>query len=253
MEKLNVIAITQARMSSTRLPGKVLMTINNESMLSIHFKRVSKSKLISKHVLATSTTLADTTIEKFAHESEITVFRGDEDNVLKRFIDCLSSFDKVDYVVRLTADCPLIDAEVIDDCIRLIDKEKLDYVSNCVEPTFPDGMDVEVFTYQSLLKAFTEAILNSDKEHVTPYIWRNSTIKGGVLFNAKTLKHTADYSSVRLTVDEQSDFDLIESLIAKFGTDAPWLTYANDVIENKIISNQSILRNEGYLKSLKKD
>lgn len=248
-----IVAITQARMSSSRLPGKVLKEVSGKSLVKIHFERVSKSKCITEHILATSNSSADDALEKFAKENKVKYFRGDENNVLERFIECLKSFDKVDYVVRLTADCPLVDADLIDACINLIREKKLDYVSNCIEPTFPDGIDIEVFTYDAIQKAHREATLKSDKEHVTPYIWRNSNLKNGTLFKAYTLKCENDYSKVRLTVDEPLDFDLIVELVNKFGTNEPWLTYANYVLTHSSILNQSIKRNEGYIKSLKKD
>jgi spore coat polysaccharide biosynthesis protein SpsF len=250
---MNIIAITQARMSSTRLPGKVLKEINGKSLLKIHFDRVSKSKLISKHILATSNNMSDDIIAKYAKQHQITCFRGDENNVLKRFVDCLSNYKNLDYIVRLTADCPLIDPIVIDECIKLIIETKVDYVSNCIEPTFPDGIDVEIFKYSSLINAFENANLNSEKEHVTPYIWNNSNIKGKSMFSAITLKYKTDYSKIRLTVDETNDFNVVEELINKFGTNESWLTYANELVSRTNVLNQSIQRNEGYLKSTKND
>ncbi|MFN7910579.1 MAG: cytidylyltransferase domain-containing protein [Bacteroidota bacterium] len=250
---MNVIAITQARMSSTRLPGKVLKTINGKELVKIHFERVSKSKLISKHILATSNKSTDDALAIFAQRNGIEFFRGDENDVLKRYIDCLANLSDVDYIVRLTADCPLIDAEVVDECIKLIMDNKLDYVSNCIEPTFPDGIDVEVFTYNSLVRAHKASTLNSDREHVTPFIWRNSNIKGRSLFRAITLKNNVDYSKVRLTVDEPQDFDLVKNLIDEFGTNKSWKLYADHVLQSKITLNSNFTRNEGYQKSLEKD
>lgn len=250
---MNVIAITQARMSSTRLPGKVLKTINGKELIKIHIERVSKSKLISQHILATSNKSTDDALEIFAQRNSIEFFRGDENNVLKRYVDCLANLSDVDYIVRLTADCPLIDAEVVDECIKLIIENKLDYVSNCIEPTFPDGIDVEVFTLKSIVKAFNETTLNSDKEHVTPYIWRNSDIKGGSLFKAMTLKNNKDYSKVRLTVDEPQDFELVKNLIEEFGIEKSWKLYADHVLQNKITLNSNFTRNKGYQKSLEND
>lgn len=250
---MNVIAITQARMASTRLPGKVLKLADGKELVKIHFERVSKSKFISKHILATSQNLADDNLETFAKRNGIELFRGDENDVLKRFVDCIENLSNVDYVVRLTADCPLIDAMVIDECIELIIKNKLDYVSNCLEPTFPDGIDVEIFTYNSLLRAHKESTLNSDKEHVTPYIWRNSNIKNGSLFKAFTLKNEIDYSKVRLTVDEPQDFELVKHLIEKLGINKPWKFYADYVLQNNITINSIFKRNEGYQKSLDND
>ncbi len=250
---MNIVAITQARMSSSRLPGKVLKEIHGKTLLQIHFERVSKSKLITHHILATSSKQTDDVIENFAIVNKIRFFRGDENNVLLRFIECLKLIDEIDYIVRLTADCPLIDAELIDDCIRMINNQKLDYVSNCVEPTFPDGLDVEVFTCNAIQKAYMEATLDSDKEHVTPYIWRNSNIKGGSLFKACTLKNKIDYSNIRLTVDEITDFELISELIKKIGSDKPWNKYVDEVKVERNITNQQLKRNEGYKISLTKD
>ncbi|MCA0431112.1 MAG: glycosyltransferase family protein [Bacteroidetes bacterium] len=250
---MKIIAITQARMGSTRLPGKVLKEINGISLLKIHFDRVSKSKLISSHILATSNNTSDDILVDYAKQNQITCFRGDENNVLERFIECLNNYKNIDFVVRLTADCPLIDPIVIDECIKLIIETKVDYVSNCIEPTFPDGIDVEVFNYKSLLIASENAKLNSEKEHVTPYIWKNSNLKGGSIFSALTLKNNIDYSYIRLTVDEPNDLIVVNELINKFGLHQPWLIYANEIIKNGNVINQSIARNEGYQKSIKKD
>lgn len=252
--EMKIIAVTQARIGSTRLPGKVLKSIGSVTLLQIHIERVLRSKLIDKLIIATTHESGVEEICRIADALNVDTYRGDTNNVLDRFYQSLKDI-KPDYVVRVTADCPLIDPEIVDDVIHFAITNKLDYASNTLLPTYPDGMDVEVFTFQALEKAWLEAVLLSDKEHVTPYIWRNSTFKGGQLFHANNLQSDLDYGSLRLTVDELADFELITKLITLFGTHASWKTYAGLVAQEPALRqiNQHITPNEGYFKSLKYD
>ena len=200
-----VLAITQARVGSTRLPGKVLKTINGETLLQIHLERILKSKRISKLKVATTNEAGSEAIVAIANKVGVESFRGPIDDVLARFYLCALP-ENPDYIVRLTADCPLIDPHEIDNIIYEGIKGDYDYASNTLEPTFPDGMDAEVFKFSALKKAYEEATLKSDREHVTPYIWRNSSVKGGALFKSISVKNDEDFSKYRLTVDTQGGF-----------------------------------------------
>jgi spore coat polysaccharide biosynthesis protein SpsF len=239
-------------MSSTRLPSKVLMMVNNDTLLDIHVKRVSQSKYIDKHVVATSDSLSDNILYEHCQDNNIECYRGSEDDVLDRFYKVAQIF-KPKILVRLTADCPLIDAELIDKAICLFISEGVDYVSNTMILSFPDGLDVEVFSIEALEKAWRFASLNSEREHVTPYIWKNSDYMGIQMFSSKNLLSKKDFSKYRLTVDEKEDFVLVENLIKRLGTKCSWLHYVNCIVENKIEINNKFSRNEGYNKSLKKD
>jgi spore coat polysaccharide biosynthesis protein SpsF len=254
VEKMKNLCIVQARVGSTRLPKKVLKSIGGETLLEIHLKRALESKRISKVIVATTTEDGSDEIVEIARKMGVESFKGSVEDVLERFYFASLS-EKPDYITRLTADCPLIDSFEID---RVIDKcvnSEYDYVSNVLKPTFPDGMDVEVFKFSALKKAFQEATLKSDREHVTSYIWRNSSVNGGKIFSSFNVRCHKDFSKYRLTVDTQDDFDLIEKIIFHLGTDKRWMDYVNFLDENPELKkmNAQYERNEGYEKSLKKD
>jgi spore coat polysaccharide biosynthesis protein SpsF len=251
---MKVLAITQARYNSTRLPGKVLKKISDRTLLQIHLERIKQSKLISKIKVATTTEPEASAIVDICEKMGIEAYKGSIDDVLDRFYQTALP-EKPDYIVRMTSDCPLIDAVEIDKVINCILNNDCDYVSNCMEPTLPDGLDVEVFRFSALKKAFLEAKLKSDREHVTPYIERNSTVNNGTLFNSFSYKNEHDFSQYRLTVDETEDFDLIEILIQKLGIDKGWKDYIDYINKNPEILNinSKFSRNEGYQRSLEND
>lgn len=162
-----------------------------------------------------------------------------------------------EYVVRLTSDCPLIDPEVVDQLIEFAINSDYDYVSTDAE-SFPDGLDVEVFKFSALERAYKEANLKSEREHVTPYIWKNGTACGGTLFKSFKFKNPAgDYNAndYRITLDEPEDFEVIKNLIEVLGPDKPWLDYINFLVSHKDIYeiNSRFGNNEGYAKSIKND
>lgn len=251
---MKIVAITQARCGSTRLPGKVLKTINGKTLLEIHLERVMRSSRISKIIVATTIELEDGKVVAVANKSGVEVYTGSVNDVLERFY--LAALpEKPDYVVRLTSDCPLVDFQVIDAIIDECVTGEYDYVSNTLEPTYPDGVDVEIFTFLALEKAFQQAVLKSDREHVTPYIWRNSSVKGGNMFKSSSVRCNDDYSKYRITVDTQEDFKLVEDVIIHLGTDKRWLDYVQYLNEHPGVMsmNERHTRNEGYQKSLKED
>jgi glutamate-1-semialdehyde aminotransferase/spore coat polysaccharide biosynthesis protein SpsF (cytidylyltransferase family) len=251
---MKILAITQARVGSTRLPGKVLKTIKNKTLLEIHLTRILQSKKISKLIVATTIEPGAEKIVAIAKKLGVESYRGSVNDVLERFY--LAALpENPDYIVRLTSDCPLIDAVEIDKVINKCIQGKYDYTSNNIEPTFPDGLDTEVFKFSALKKAYNKATLKSDREHVTPYIWRNSLVRGGKIFNSFNVKYHNDFSIYRLTVDTQEDFDLIRNLISRLGIDKGWLDYVNYLDKNpKLMNiNSKYERNEGYKKSLEED
>lgn len=251
---MKVLAITQARYSSTRLPGKVLKKVQGKSLLEIHIKRILQSKLIDKLKVATTSEEDAINIVEICRDMNIDFYRGSLDNVLERFYFTALP-ENPDYIVRLTSDCPLVDPTLIDKVILFAIENNLDYASNALKPTFPDGMDVEVFKFSALKKAFFEAKLTSEIEHVTPYIWKNSSFYGRNIFKSDCLVNEIDFSSVRLTVDTPEDFIVIEKLIQINGITKGWKEYV-DALDNhpeiKII-NEKYKRNEGYMKTLSKD
>ncbi len=247
-----VLAITQARMSSTRLPGKVMLEINGKTLLELHVLRIKKSQKINRHVVAISDKKSDDVLEAFCKAHNIECYRGSENDVLDRFYK-VCKIIQPKHIVRLTADCPLIDAAVVDQIIDMYAGSKFDYVSNTIHPSFPDGLDAEVFSFKVLERAWKEASLKSDREHVTPYLWRNSDLKGGNLFTSGDFRCDTDYSKFRLTVDEKEDFLLIEKLVKELGHEKSWMDYVNFISKNNINFNTGFQRNEGYTQSLKKD
>lgn len=247
-----MLAITQARLTSTRLPGKVLKEIEGKSLLQVHAERVKASKLVSRHIIAISDNKKDDELEQYCLQHGLEVMRGSEHDVLSRFYGIATHYHAT-AVVRLTADCPLIDPALIDQTILLFNQSEVDYVTNCIPATYPDGMDVEVIRFNALEKAMQEATLKSDREHVTPFIWRQSNLKDGSLFEAKSVVNEKDYSHIRLTVDEQVDFDLVSTLVKELGVHQSWKTYADYVQTKNLAANANVQRNEGYNQSLKQD
>ena len=249
-----VIAVTQARTTSTRLPNKVLKEINGKTLLQIHIERIQQSKSINQLIVATTINATDEPIVDLCNQLGCSVSRGSEADVLDRFYQAIKDTPP-QYVVRLTSDCPLIDPHLIDSVIGYCIENNLDYCSNTLNPHYPDGQDVEVFKFSALEKAWKEAQLDSEREHVTPFIWKNSSYKGGELFKSDNYTQgEVNYGHLRMTVDEEDDFAVIKGLIEELGLDKDWKTYSNFLERsNLMILNKSINRNEGYTKSINKE
>jgi len=202
--------ITQVRMTSTRLPGKVLKEIKGIPLLKYHTDRVLESGY--PLYVATTTNKTDDSIVDFCKKENIPFFRGDEHHVLSRYYFCAKEYN-LDIIVRVTSDCPLVSGMLIKSTL---DKYKdsfksSDYVSNVIERTFPRGIDFEVFSFQSLEEAYNKATLPSDIEHVTQYIVQNRNQK----ITYHHILHKEDKSSYRITVDTPEDFELIRRLITE--------------------------------------
>ena len=206
-----ITAIIQARMGSSRLPKKVLMKIGNHVMLKYMIDRVSKSKLIDKIVVATSLNKLDDEIEIFCLSNNINCFRGSEDDVLDRYYMAAKKYNST-IIVRLTADCPLIDPVIIDETIKLFLNKKVDYASNAVPPDekkYPDGSDVEVFGFNNLELSWNRVKNMKDREHVTFYFWKYNNG-----FSLALLDNTHDWGNYRITVDYIEDFNLVSHIIS---------------------------------------
>lgn len=252
---MKIVAVTQARTNSTRLPGKILLEICGKTILEIHLNRLKTSKLVDKLIVSTTVNETDDAIVEIAEKLNIEFFRGDETDVLDRYFQAVKN-ENADYIVRVTSDCPLIDGEIVDETVNFALRNELDYCSNRLEYHYPDGIVVEVFTFAALEKAWNEAKLASEREHVAPFIWKNSTFHGRNLFkSANFCGIEKDYENVRLTIDEKDDFRLLKILIEKFGFDQSWKIYADEVLNDPDLKsiNGNIEKNEGYLKSLKTD
>jgi len=208
-KKKRVLVIIQARYNSTRFAGKVLKKINNKTILEILIKRLSRSKHVSNIIVACSKNKKDLAIVNICKKLGINYFAGSEDDILDRFYKAAKKY-KAENIVRITADCPLIDPKIVDDVISNFFSNNADYASNTNPPTFPDGFDVEVFKFIVLKETYIKARKSTDREHVTPFIINNNKFKK---FN---LKNLIDYSSLRLTLDEKEDFILIAKIIKYF-------------------------------------
>ena len=250
---MKIIALIQARMGSTRLPGKIMKTVDSKPMISLLLERLSEVKKIDKVVIATSNRVENDHFIDYLKQIEVDFFRGSEHDVLDRFYNAAKAF-RADMIVRITADCPLVDPKLIDDIIDFALKNKKDYCSNVIPPTYPDGQDVEIFTYGSLEKCWNEATIKSDREHVTTYIRKNATHNGKNLFSSINYPHSENLSHIRMTVDEPEDLDCISHLTRVLGRSSTWTNYTNYIIEHpNEFKNQSIRRGMGYLKSLQQD
>ncbi len=251
MTKNKISVLIQARTQSTRLPNKVLAEIENKPLIWHIIERLKKSKKINQIILTIPSGTKDEKLKKIAKDCNILSFGGDESDVLARFYSAALKFN-ADPIIRITGDCPLVDPNLVDEIIEFYNKNNYDYVSNTLIPTYPDGLDIEIFSFKALSKAFKEAKLKSEREHVTPYIWNNPKI-----FQLYNYKNILDQSHYRWCVDEQQDLELIRRIYSNF---KPKIIFPfNDVIKfvksNPEISkiNETIIRNEGYLKSIKDD
>lgn len=211
---MNAVIIIQARMGSSRMPGKVLRLLAGRPMLAHIVERVAQANGVGKVVVATSDQPADKQIIEFCEASGIACFAGNELDVLDRFYQAALAFG-ADPVVRITADCPLADPLVIADLLALFESGNYDHVGVATGAgalfanggRFPDGLDAECMRFAALERAWKEARVATDREHVTPYIWRQPAE-----FKLAQLKSKEDYSTLRLTVDNEQDFDVIEQI-----------------------------------------
>ena len=251
--KEKIVLITQARMGSTRFPEKVLKKIGQDELLSIHLRRLSNTKKVDNIVVATTFEEGVEQIINISKKNNALTFQGSTQDVLSRFYHAALN-ERPEYIVRVTSDCPLLDPKLVDEVIKFTIENQLDYGSNMMIQNYPDGQDVEVFTFDALKLAHENAKLNSEREHVTPYIVKNSSFNGGQLFKSADYPLTKNYNNIRMTVDEKVDYDAVKILVEELGINASWETYTNYIIEHpETFKNQQIIRNEGYLKSLEKE
>jgi spore coat polysaccharide biosynthesis protein SpsF (cytidylyltransferase family) len=216
------VAIIQARMTSSRLPGKVLMDIAGQPALTRMITRLRSARRIDQIVVATTTNATDDPIVSLSAELGIQVWRGDEMDVLGRYAGAAVNFN-ADPVVRLTSDCPMIDPEIVDAAIKMFESGDWDYVSNGIHRTYPDGLDVEVFSRAALNTAAEEAHHPFCREHVTPYIHGGKPDIPHGEFRIGKLIFDADFAHVRWTLDNADDLDRIQRLIALLPEGYSWM------------------------------
>lgn len=245
---MNVIAFIQARMSSKRLPNKVLLPLAEKTVLEHIYTRLEYCKNINKIVVATSSDESDNSIIDLCEKNKMNYYQGSLKDVLDRYYQA-ATFYKADVVVRITGDCPVIDPYIVDEVINNYFKSDYDLYS--LSGDFPDGLDCQVFKYEALEKSWKEANLLSDREHVGTYIERTCP----ELFNTGGLIKFNNLSHHRWTLDEPNDYIFLKEIFSRlFNKDKLFL--ANDILElldkepELMKINNNILRNEGYQESL---
>jgi len=245
-------AILQARMSSTRLPGKALLPLAGAPALLRQTERIRQAQMIDSLTVATSTDPSDDTLEALCRANGVTCYRGSLTDVLDRFYRAARA-QPADHIARFTGDCPLIDPDVVDATARFYLKGGLDYASNNLEPTFPDGLDVEFCKIAALEAAWKEAALPSEREHVTPFLYHHRE-----RFNVGCYKNATDLSALRWTLDEKADYDVIKAIFEALYPQQPHfrmtdvLAFLDRYPEYKTM-NHHHQRNEGYQRSLQAD
>lgn len=247
---MKIVAIVQARMSSSRLPGKVLLPLSDKPVLYHIHERLTESRLIDQIVFSTSKEESDNPIYDFCNIQNIPVYRGSLNDVLDRFYKTASEFS-ADVIIRITGDCPIVDPIIVDAVISGFLAGNYDYYGLGGE--FPDGLDCTAFTFKALERAWKEAQLPSEREHVGPYIEKNSEV-----FKNGSLKLFTGMAEHRWTLDEFEDYELLLKIFEELYIPGK-IFFSHDVLKllerkSELIKiNSSIIRNEGYLKSLRKE
>ena len=239
---MKIVAIVQARMNSTRLPNKVMKSISGVPMIELLLSRLARAKEVDQIIVATSIDESNIPLVNHVRNLGYACEQGSENDVLDRYIQAAKAH-KADVIIRITGDCPAVDPELVDELIRGFKAANVDYFSNIDPPTYPDGLDIEVFTFKALEKASNETTDPFDREHVTPYFRKLGKYK------TEAMQHSEDLSALRWTVDEPADFELIERIFEHFHpkTDFTWgdiltLQKQDSAIFN---INQHLIRNEG--------
>jgi glutamate-1-semialdehyde 2,1-aminomutase len=239
---MKVVAIVQARMGSSRLPGKVLREISGQPLISVLLKRLARSRRLDEVVVAIPEGATDDVLAEFLRANGYKTFRGSENDVLRRYLDAATA-SGADIVVRVTGDCPFIDPDVLDTVVESLVSSGAEYASNIAPPTFPDGLDVEVFQFSVLRRANLEANETPQREHVTPYLRESG------LFRTVNVSNEVDHSDERWTVDEAGDLQVADAIMAQLGPgiDFSWRDILLLKAERPELFqfNSGIARNEG--------
>lgn len=210
-KKLNSYSvIVQARLSSARLPSKVLISVQGKKIIELIIERLKKSKLIDKIIIAIPKNQQNNKLKVFLKKKNIIIFSGSEKNVLKRYYEAAKKY-KIKNIIRITADCPFVDSQIIDKMIKYFDKNKFEYLTNRIDANFPDGLDIEIFKFKTLQKVNKIAKKKDHKEHVTQFIYENEK-----MFKIGKYKYYEDFSHLRLTLDEVFDLKIIKFIYNHF-------------------------------------
>jgi len=241
--------IVQARMGSSRLPGKVMKKIIDGYLLDYVIKQLLSSKKIQKIIVATTDLVEDNVICNHLRSQKIDFFRGSSEDVLDRYYECAKQY-QVDVIVRITADNPLIDPNIVDLTINKYENQKCDLATNTITRTFPYGTEVEVFSLKALEKAWKFAKKPSEREHVTPFI--RDPENGFGLIN---IENDDDLSFLRYTVDRHQDLELVKEITKNISKRPILMQDIVDLYKNKpiIFDVNKNVAHDGFLSSLKKD
>lgn len=232
---MKIVATIEARMTSSRLPGKVMLKVLNKPILGYLVERLKTIKCIDEIVLATTTNITDDVLENFAKEYNISCFRGSENNVLDRIINAGKKAN-ADIIVEITGDCPIIDPSIVDQTIKIFINNNVHYVSNNHIRSYPDGMDVQVFKLQTLINSSKLTNDKLDQEHVTLFIRNHPELFSKINIIAPFDLH---WPELGITLDEESDFQLLKKIIENFENNNKNFS-CNDIIKF-LISNPSLL------------
>ncbi len=249
--KNKITIMLQVRMDSKRLPGKVMLPISKKPLIFHVINRLKHVKLADQIILLTTKKSTDDILIKIAEKNNVLHYRGSINDVLKRYYDCAKKFPS-NTIVRITGDCPLTDPLLIDQMLDFYQSHKYDYVSNTLKPTYPDGLDVEIFSFKTLQKLQKLTTKKSDREHVTSFILKNKS-----QFKIFNFKNINDLSKFRWTVDQENDLKFVRKI---YNLMKPKILFSSKKVLKLIEKypdllsiNGNLIRNEGYMKSLKKD
>lgn len=210
---MNINVSIEARMTSSRLPGKVMMNLGNTFVLDMMVKRIKNSKYINDIIIATTINKEDDVIVEFCKKNNISYFRGSENNVFERVLQTHDKFN-TDLIVELTGDCPFLEESIIDKVIETYLNNSYDYVSNWIEHTYPIGMSVQVYKYEDLKKISKKELTYQDKEHVTPEFYTSGKYK---IFNVKAPEELT-YPELSITLDTKEDYEIMNNIANHFKT-----------------------------------
>jgi len=255
---IKIVAVVQARMNSKRFPGKVLKLIGDKSFIELIVKRLERSSMISKILFALPDNDSSKPIINLLNDINIDYVLGSENNLISRYkVAALES--EADYIVRITADCPFIDPIIIDNMAKKMLSLKLDFITNVIPPSWPDGLDVTIFSNRTLSLTYYGAKLDSEKEHLVPWMWNNSNLKNKNVLKAYNYCSLDDLSKHRWTLDTKDDYNFFNLIGKKILwndlVSMNWKDFLSFFDKNHAISlvNNHHIRDEGYKNSLFKD
>lgn len=239
---MKTVAVVQARMGSSRLPGKVLKEVGGRPMIQFLLERLARAQTVDAIVLATSASAGNDSLAELVQGLGFDVYRGSEHDVLDRYYQA-SLGAKATTVIRITGDCPLVDPALVDEAVAAFASGDVDYLSNVAPPSYPDGLDLEVFSFAVLERAWREAKAPAEREHVTSFIRESG------LFQIANLTGTSDHSGERWTVDEPADLTVVRAVVDHFGgrPDFSWQEVIDLAVTHPEVfaANRHIIRNEG--------